>query len=54
MELIAAEGYGRMVTLKGQNVTDVEISTAIAQLNLVDPNGELVRTAEALGVSFGR
>jgi phosphofructokinase-like protein len=54
VELIAAEGYGRMVTLKGQNVTDVEISTAIAQLNLVDPNGELVRTAEALGVSFGR
>jgi len=42
------------VALKGKTVTDVEIDAAIAHLNCVDPNGELVSTAEALGISFGR
>jgi 6-phosphofructokinase 1 len=54
VELIAAEKFGRMVALKGQQVTDVAISQAVAQLNRVDPEGELVLTAEALGISFGR
>lgn len=54
VELIAAEKYGQMVALKGQRVSDVAIKSAIAQLNRVDPDGELVRTAEALGISFGR
>lgn len=54
VELIASEQYGRMVALKGQNVSDVEISSAIAHLNLVDPDGELVSIAESLGISFGR
>ncbi|HKJ04436.1 MAG TPA: ATP-dependent 6-phosphofructokinase [Geopsychrobacteraceae bacterium] len=54
VELIADEKYGRMVALKGQNVSDVEIKSAIADLNTVDPHGELVNTAESLGISFGR
>jgi 6-phosphofructokinase 1 len=54
VELIAGEQYGRMVALKGKTVTDVEIDAAIAHLNCVDPNGELVSTAKALGISFGR
>lgn len=54
VELIAREQYGRMVALKGQEVSDVEIRSAISSLNCVDPNGELVMTAEALGISFGR
>lgn len=54
VELIAAEKYGRMVALKGQKIEDVEIRSAIKQLNCVDPNGELVSAAESLGISFGR
>ena len=54
VELIAREAYGRMVALKGQSVVDVEIASAVSQLNLVDPDGELVATAESLGIMVGR
>ena len=54
VELIAREAYGRMVALKGQSVVDVEIASAVSQLNLVDPDGELVTTAESLGIMVGR
>ncbi len=54
VELIARGEYGRMVALKGRRVGDVEIATAVSQLNLVDPDGELVRTAEDLGIMVGR
>ena len=54
VELIARGAFGRMVALKGKRVVDVEIASAISQLNLVDPNGELVATAEALGIMVGR
>lgn len=54
VELIARGEYGRMVALKGQHVGNVEIATAVSQLNLVDPDGELVRTAEDLGIMVGR
>jgi 6-phosphofructokinase 1 len=54
VELIARGDYGRMVALKGRQVGDVAIATAVSQLNLVDPEGELVRTAEDLGIMVGR
>ncbi len=54
IELIAREDFGKMVALKGQKVVAVEISNAIAQLNQVDPAGELVVTAEALGIELGK
>ncbi len=54
VELIAAGSYGRMVALKGRNVGDVEIVSAISHLNQVDPDGELVATAESLGIVVGR
>jgi len=53
VELIAAGGFGRMVCLKGERVESVEIKTAIGHLKTVDPNGELVRTARAVGIGFG-
>lgn len=52
--LIAQEDYGKMVSLKGRQVVAVEMIHATAQLNRVDPAGELVATAEALGVMVGR
>lgn len=54
VELIAKQQYGRMVALKGRSVEDVEIAQAVSRLNLVDPSGELVATAEALGIMVGR
>ncbi len=54
VELIAENSFGRMVALRGRQVVDVEIASAVSQLNLVDPEGELVKTAEALGIMVGR
>lgn len=54
VELIAQGRYGQMVALKGMRVGDVEIASAVSQLNTVDPDGELVKTAEALGLMVGR
>ncbi|SHI43812.1 6-phosphofructokinase [Malonomonas rubra DSM 5091] len=54
VELIEQQKYGRMVSLRGQNVVDVELEKAISSQNLVDPAGELVQTAESLGIMVGR
>lgn len=54
IELIDQQQYGRMVALRGQRVGDEVIANAVSQLNLVDPDGELVKTAESLGVMVGR
>jgi len=54
VELIAQQQYGRMVALLGREVGDVVIANAVSQLNLVDPDGELVKTAESLGITLGR
>jgi 6-phosphofructokinase 1 len=54
VELIDRGDYGKMVALKGGNVVAVDIACAVSELNLVDPGGELVATAEALGIMVGR
>jgi 6-phosphofructokinase 1 len=51
---LAAEGrYGRMVCVQGGKIRDVALDEAVSTLKQVDPNGELVRTARALGTGFG-
>lgn len=50
VELIAQERFGEMVALKGRFVDSVPIASAIAKLNRVDPAGELVQTAQHLGI----
>lgn len=47
------EKFGHMVSLRGLNVETVPIVEAIKELKKVDPKGDLVRTALALGISFG-
>jgi 6-phosphofructokinase 1 len=51
--LIARGGYGRMVALRGTEIVDAPIVDAIARPKLVDPNGETVRAARSVGISFG-
>jgi ATP-dependent phosphofructokinase / diphosphate-dependent phosphofructokinase len=53
VELVAAGGFGMMVALNGDSIVSVDIAHAIGHLKSVDPAGELVRTARAIGISFG-
>ncbi len=52
-ELIARGGFGKMVALRGSKIVHVDISEAIGQMKRVDPEGELVKTARAIGIHFG-
>jgi len=50
----AMEGkFGYLVGLRGQEIKTTPISEAIAVPRRVNPDSELVDTAEALGTSFG-
>jgi 6-phosphofructokinase 1 len=51
--LIDRGGLGRMVALRGTEIVDVAIQDAVAKPKLVDPEGEVVRTARSVGISFG-
>ena len=53
VELIAQRSFGRMVCLRNERIESVDIADAIGHLKRVDPNGELVRTARAVGTGFG-
>jgi ATP-dependent phosphofructokinase / diphosphate-dependent phosphofructokinase len=53
VELIAAGEFGKMVALRGEQVVAVDIETACGQVKLVEPNGDLVKTAKAVGICFG-
>ena len=54
VELIEAGAFGQMACLKGRHITSVPIEDAVRSLNLIDPGGEMVRHAEALGIMLGR
>lgn len=54
VELIAQRKFGEMVSYQPPLITSVPLEKAISNLKLVDPEGELVKTAEGMGVSFGR
>jgi 6-phosphofructokinase 1 len=43
-----------MACLKGRRIESVPITAAIHGIKRVDPKGQLVRTAEALGIELGR
>jgi 6-phosphofructokinase 1 len=45
--------FGQMVALQNGEVVAVPIERAVAELKQVDPNGDAVRTARDMGVSFG-
>ena len=53
MGLVAEGRFGHMVALRGKEIVAVPIADAVSRTKLVDPEGELVRTALGLGISFG-
>jgi 6-phosphofructokinase 1 len=54
VELIEQQEYGSMVCLRGRSIKSVPIARAVRRLKLVNPNGEMVRCAEELGIMLGR
>ncbi len=54
VELIEKQTYGSMVCLRGRSIKSVPIAKAVRKLKLVNPNGEMVRAAEELGIMMGR
>ena len=54
VELVAAGDFGKMVALKGRNIVAVLIDDATRELKVVNPEGEIVREAESLGIMLGR
>ena len=42
-----------MVCLRNSRIESVDIAQAIGQLKTVDPNGQMVQMAKAIGISFG-
>jgi ATP-dependent phosphofructokinase / diphosphate-dependent phosphofructokinase len=53
VDLIAEKKFGRMVCLRGGEISSVEIEDAVGKLKMVDPDGDFVRMARAIGVCFG-
>lgn len=53
-ELVMEGKFGNMVTLKGNQMSYESLENVIGANKSVDPSGELVTIAEAIGVSFGR
>ena len=53
VELVARGAFGRMVCLRGGSIESTSLEEAVGALKTVDPNDQLVRTARALGISFG-
>src|SRR5512142_3304587 len=54
VELIAQRKFGEMVSYQPPAITSVPLASAIDKLRLVDPDCDLVKMAEGIGVSFGR
>jgi ATP-dependent phosphofructokinase / diphosphate-dependent phosphofructokinase len=53
VDLIAAGGFGKMVRLHDERITAVDIADAVGLMKAVDPNGQMLHTARAVGICFG-
>jgi len=53
VELIDAGDFGKMVAWQGSQVSAINISDAVGRLKTVRPDGNIIRTAQALGIALG-
>src|SRR5262245_11345784 len=53
VELVAVGEFGKMAAFNGPQVGAIKISDAVGKVKAVRPDGNLVRTARALGICFG-
>jgi len=52
-QLVVEGRFDHMAALRGPEVVAVSLEEAVASIRRVDPEGPLVRTARAVGTSFG-
>ncbi|HEY4182474.1 MAG TPA: ATP-dependent 6-phosphofructokinase [Kofleriaceae bacterium] len=53
VELVAEGMFGHVAAVENNRMVAKPIEKAVKKLKLVDPNGELVRTAKAVGIELG-
>jgi len=53
VDLVAREEFGKVVALRGNAISAVDMDQAISKQKIVAPGGELVTSARALGVELG-
>ncbi|MEO0415622.1 MAG: 6-phosphofructokinase, partial [Verrucomicrobiota bacterium] len=53
VKMIEDGEFGRMVSYQQYHVGSVSIEEAVEKLNVVDPQGEVVEAAKAVGICFG-
>ena len=53
LRLALDEGFGRMVAYRCDEVTDVSLEEALSEQRRVDLNGDAMRSAREMGISFG-
>jgi 6-phosphofructokinase 1 len=53
VDLLLEGKTGHMVALRGTEIVSVPIKDAVSKLKLVDPDGQEVNAARAVGTSFG-
>ena len=52
-ELIRNEDYGKMVIMKGYEVSSVPLKEIAGKLKYVSPDDQIIKQAKNLGISFG-
>jgi ATP-dependent phosphofructokinase / diphosphate-dependent phosphofructokinase len=53
VDLAAAKQFGRMVCLRGNEISSCTLDDAVGCTKTVPPDGDVVRAAKAIGISFG-
>jgi len=53
VNLLMAGKYGEMVCLRTPNIESVPLAVAVGEMRLVPVDGDIVRTARQVGISFG-
>jgi 6-phosphofructokinase 1 len=53
VEAVASGAIGTMVALRGSTIVPVPLATGVGRIRTVPVDGELVRSARAIGISFG-
>lgn len=54
VDLVHKEKFGYMPCLRGTEIESVSFEEAAGSFKVVNPEGQLVKTAETLGIDFGR
>jgi 6-phosphofructokinase 1 len=53
VKLAEERAFGRMVSYQSYHVGSVPIEDAVHHLRLVDPDGEVIHAAKAVGICLG-